>query len=147
MKRTIWLYGLALAILTALLKGLEYRFYLRNLSMEIYIGVVAALFTGIGVWMGLRLTRPRIRPVTEVKPVLSSDFRVDPAPLQPFNISSREYEVLLLMAAGHSNQEIADQLFISLNTVKTHSSNLFAKLDVRRRTQAVQKAKVLGLIE
>ncbi|PHN05555.1 response regulator transcription factor [Flavilitoribacter nigricans] len=144
MKRIIWIYGLALALLVALLKSLEYRYYLRDLSVEFYIGLVAMLFTTLGIWMGLKLTRSR-------KPAGATLPSAQPPPppraqLDKLNISDREYEVLQLIAAGHSNQEIADLLFISLNTVKTHSSNLFGKLDVRRRTQAVQKAKEIGII-
>ncbi|MEZ4989127.1 MAG: LuxR C-terminal-related transcriptional regulator [Saprospiraceae bacterium] len=149
MKRTIWLYGLALAVLTSLLKGLEYRYHLRDLKVEFYIGLVAVLFTGLGIWVGLHLTRKR-KTGSEHKispPQKSGPFEVNEAQLNALNISRREYEVLALMAAGCSNQEIADQLFISLNTVKSHSSNIFAKLEVRRRTQAVQRAKLLGLIE
>lgn len=148
MKRTIWLYGLALAVLTALLKGLEYRYHLRDLQVEFYIGLVAVLFTSLGIWVGLQLTGRRTsspnKATTTGNP---ASFQTNEDQLEALNISKREYEVICLMAAGHSNQEIADQLFISLNTVKSHSSNIFAKLEVRRRTQAVQRAKVLGLIE
>lgn len=148
MKRIIWLYGIALALLVTLLKRLEYRYYLRDLSVEFYIGVVAVLFTALGVWAGLRLTRSR-QKMNEDDRASSGEPSADisRAQLEHLSISEREYEVLQLIAAGHSNQEIADQLFISLNTVKTHSSNLFGKLDVKRRTQAVQKAKELGIIE
>lgn len=149
MKRIIWLYGLALAILVALLKSLEYRYYLRDLSVEFYIGLVAVLFTALGIWVGLKLTRDR-NASAETSPQAASpavSLEELPERLSRFSISEREYEVLQLIAAGHSNQEIADQLYISLNTVKSHSSNLFSKLDVRRRTQAVQKAKELGIIE
>lgn len=148
MKRTIWLYGLALAILTIVLKGLEYRYYLRDLRVEFYVGLVAALFTGLGIWVGLKLTRPKGKlPEADPQPEPGEVFRVNQQQLDALSISTREYEVLQLIAAGHSNREIAEQLFISTNTVKTHSSNLFSKLDVRRRTQAVQRAKELGIIE
>lgn len=148
MKRIIWLYGLALAVLVALLKGLEYRYYLRDLRVEFYIGLVAVLFTGLGIWMGLKLTGKGKRKVGAAKtPAVETDLEDLSYRLSQFSISEREYEVLQLIAAGHSNQEIADLLYISLNTVKTHSSNLFSKLDVRRRTQAVQKAKELKIIE
>ena len=147
MKRIIWLYGLALAILIALLKSLEYRYYLRDLSVEFYIGLVATLFTALGIWVGLKLTRSDKKEMTEKNLSPASVMEASPEQLQLLGISEREYEVLQLIAAGHSNQEIADQLYISLNTVKSHSSNLFSKLDVKRRTQAVQKAKKLGIIE
>ena len=139
MTRTVLLYGVSLALLIALLKVVEYRFLVRDLSLEVYIGLVAALFTGLGIWVGPRLMR---RKVVVVRP----DFVLDQAALEKLGISKREHEVLELMAQGHSNQEIADTLFVSVNTVKTHLANLFLKLEVSRRTQAVQKAKDLRLI-
>lgn len=139
MKRTIALYSLALASLVFLLKYFEYRLIVRDLSIEFYVGLVALLFTGLGVWTGFKLTRQR---VVTMRP----EFILNQSELDHLGISKREHEVLALMAQGHSNQEIADKLFVSLNTVKTHSSNLFTKLDVSRRTQAIQKAKELRLI-
>jgi DNA-binding CsgD family transcriptional regulator len=140
MWRTVLLYGLSLAAMIALLKFLEYRFLVRDLSLEFYMGILAVGFAVLGVWMGMRLTRRK----EVLVPV--SDFVFDPSRLEKLNISKREYEVLELMAKGLSNQEIADKLFVSLNTVKTHSQSLFVKLDAKRRTQAVQKAKELMLI-
>ncbi|GAB3544523.1 response regulator transcription factor [Spirosoma fluminis] len=140
MKRTILLYSVALAGLVTALKLLEYRFLVRMLPLEIYLGTVAILFTVLGVWAGLKLTRTK--PVI-VGPAVS---RINGVLPETAGISKREYEVLELMAQGLSNQEIADTLFVSLNTVKTHTSNLFLKLDAKRRTQAIQKAKELGLI-
>jgi NarL family two-component system response regulator LiaR len=153
MKKTVLFYGLALAFLIALLKSLEYRYFVRSLSLEIYLGALATIFTVLGVWIGLKFTQ-RTTPEWQAQPVFSE---IEPSPppttVKPdrpapetFGISNRELEVLGLMAQGHSNQEIADQLFVSLNTVKTHSSNLYAKLDVKRRTQAIQKAKALNII-
>lgn len=139
MIRTILPYGLALAVLVALLKFLEYRYIVRSLSIEIYLGVVALFFTALGVWAGLKLTRKKIVRV-------GPEFQLNEEVLAQSGISKRELEVLQLMAQGFSNQEIADKLFVSLNTIKTHSSNLFLKLQVNRRTQAVQKGKELGLI-
>jgi DNA-binding CsgD family transcriptional regulator len=140
MKRTIFLYGLALAALISLLKVLEYRLFVRDLSNEFYIGIIATMFTVLGIWVGWKLTHKK--PVIITNP----NFHFDEARLEKFGISKREYEVLELMAKGHSNQEIADRLFVSLNTVKTHSSNIFLKLDAKRRTQAIQRAKELELI-
>jgi two-component system, NarL family, response regulator LiaR len=140
MWRTVLLYGLSLAAMIALLKFLEYRLLVRDLSLEFYMGILAVGFAVLGVWMGIRLTRRR----EVLVPV--SNFVFDPARLEKLSISKREYEVLELMAKGLSNQEIADKLFVSLNTVKTHSQSLFVKLDVKRRTQAVQRAKELMLI-
>jgi ATP/maltotriose-dependent transcriptional regulator MalT len=92
------------------------------------------------VWVGLKLTRRKTIIIT------NSNFQFDESRLEKAGISKREYEVLELMAKGFSNQEIADKLFVSLNTIKTHSSNLFLKLEAKRRTQAIQKAKELNLI-
>ena len=144
MKKTILLYGLALALLTFLLKGIEYRYYLRELSVEFYVGAVAVLFSGLGIWMGLKLTQAFRRK--ETPRAVSPKEDPDPGMVEKLGISPRELEVLQLMAEGYSNQEIADKLFISLYTVKTHTSNLFSKLDVRRRTQAIQRGKELALL-
>ncbi len=139
MKRTIFLYGLSLAVLIFVLKYFEYRLFVRDLSLEFYVGIVAVFFTVLGVWAGLRFTRKKLI-------IASPDFKLDETALERLGISKREKEVLDLIASGLSNQEIADKLFVSLNTVKTHSSNLFQKLEVSRRTQAVQRAKELRLI-
>jgi two-component system, NarL family, response regulator LiaR len=138
-KKTILLYGLALSILVFVLKYLEYHLFVRDLSIEFYMGIVVVLFTGLGIWIGLRLTRKKVI-------LVGPEFAFNELELQRLGISKREHEVLELMARGLSNQEIADKLFVSLNTIKTHSSNLFLKLEVSRRTQAVQKAKELRLI-
>ena len=140
MKRTIILYGVALAVLIFLLKILEYRLFVRDFSMEFYVGIIAVLFTILGVWAGLKLTRKKTIIIT------NPDFQFDELQLEKLGISKREYEVLELMSKGLSNQEIADKLFVSLNTIKTHTSNLFLKLEAKRRTQAIQRAKELMLI-
>jgi NarL family two-component system response regulator LiaR len=138
-KRTIILYSLALAALVFLLKFLEYRFIIRDLSLEFYFGIVAILFTALGIWAGLKLTRKKII-------LAGPEFILNESELQKLGISKRELEVLELISSGLSNQQIADKLFVSPNTIKTHSSNLFIKLEVSRRTQAVQRAKELKLI-
>jgi DNA-binding CsgD family transcriptional regulator len=144
MRKTVLLYGLFLAVLIYLLKTLQYRYLVRDLSIEFYMGLLAVLFTTVGIWAGLRLTSKKTLTVKVPTPVGS--FTLDQSMLDKLGISKREHEVLELMAAGLSNQEIADKLFVSVNTIKTHSANLFSKLDVRRRTQAVQKGKELLLI-
>ena len=139
MKRTILVYGLAIAAFVFVLQYLEYRLLIRDLSTEFYIGTIAILFTALGIWVGLRLTAQKsAQPATH--------FVINETELLRLGISKREREVLGLMEQGLSNQEIGDKLFVSLNTIKTHSSNLFLKLEVSRRTQAVQKAKQLKLI-
>ncbi len=139
MRRTILIYGVAMAVLIGLLKFVEYRFIVRDIPLEIYVGVVAVTFTALGVWAGLRLTRPKVIET-------GTQFLLDEANLRKVGISKREYEVLELIAQGLSNQEIADKLFVSVSTVKTHTANIFAKLDARRRTQAIQRAKELHII-
>jgi len=139
MRKTILLYGIALATLTALLKFIEYRFWLRDISLEFYLGAVALLFTALGVWAGLKLTRRKVVLITP-------GFALDESLLERLGMSKREHEVLELMAQGLSNKEIADKLFISPNTVKTHSSNLFVKLGVRRRAEAIRRAQELRLL-
>lgn len=139
MTRTVLIYGATLAALVALLKYVEYRFLVRDMSMEIYIGIIAVLFTVLGIWAGPRLIKRRVV-------VVNPAFVLNEEALQRLGISKREHEVLELMARGHSNQEIAEKLFVSVNTIKTHLSNLFLKLEVSRRTQAIQKAKELCLI-
>ncbi|MCG8603704.1 response regulator transcription factor [bacterium] len=116
------------------MKFIEYRFFVRDLSLEFYLGVVAVLFTGLGIWAGRRLIRRKALPT-------DPDFQLDDLELQRLGITTREYEALELIAQGLSNREIAQKLFVSLNTVKSHSSNLFLKLDASSRTQAVVRAK------
>jgi DNA-binding CsgD family transcriptional regulator len=143
MRRTILIYGLAMAALFGLLKYVEYKYFVRDIPLEFYIGLVALMFTAIGIWAGLKLTRPKvIREIVET----NGPFELHETNLQKLGLSRREYEVLKLIAAGHSNQEIADKLFVSMSTVKTHVSNVLAKLDASRRTQAIQKAKDLRII-
>lgn len=139
MWRIIVGYGLSLATLVAVLNYVEYRFLVRDLSQEVYVGAIAIIFTALGIWAGPRLLK---RKVVVVRP----DFVLDLRALERLGISKREHEVLELMAKGLSNQEIADKLFVSVNTVKTHLANLFVKLEVSRRTQAVQRGKELGFI-
>lgn len=139
MKKTILLYSFALALLVFALKFLEYRYFVHDVSLEFYIGILAVFFTALGIWAGLRLTRKKVV-------IVGPEFTLNEAELQRLGISKREHEVLELMARGLSNQEIADKLFVSLNTIKTHISNLFLKLEVGRRTQAIQKGKELRLI-
>jgi DNA-binding CsgD family transcriptional regulator len=139
MRRTILIYGVAMAVLIGLLKFVEYRFIVRDIPLEIYVGVVAVTFTVLGIWAGLRLTRPKVIET-------GTSFLLDETNLRKVGISKREYEVLELIAQGLSNPEIADKLFVSVSTVKTHTANIFAKLDARRRTQAIQRAKELHII-
>lgn len=141
------LYGVSLALLLLLLKWMEWHFLIISHAFELYAGGIALIFTALGIWLALKLVKPKINTIVIDRPVPSNAiFSVNAAELVKLRISSRELEVLQLMAEGLSNQEIAERLFLSLNTIKTHSSNLFMKLEVERRMQAVEKAKRLSLI-
>jgi two-component system, NarL family, response regulator LiaR len=139
MRRTILIYGLAMAVLIAVLKLVEYKYFVRDIPLEFYIGFVAVLFTALGIWAGLRLTRPKVIEI-------AGPFEQNEAALKETGISKREYEVLELIAAGLSNQEIAGRLFVSTSTVKTHVSSVLAKLDASRRTEAIANAKKMRII-
>ena len=147
-KRDILLYGLLGGVLIALLKWIEYRFLIIQHSFEIYGGLVALVFAALGIWLGLKLTRKEvvIKEVPVEVPASVEPFSPDQAKIEELQITPRELEVLQLIAAGLSNKEIAEKLFVSENTVKTHSSRVFDKLGAQRRTQAVQLGKDLRLI-
>ncbi|WP_317132532.1 response regulator transcription factor [Taibaiella lutea] len=143
------IYSISLAILLFLLKWLELRFVIFDHALEIYIGAIAIIFTSLGIWLALKLSKPKIETVIVEKEIIvtrNEQFILNEAVINQLELSKRELEVLALMAEGLSNQEIAAKLFISLSTVKTHNQNLFEKLDVKRRTQAAEKARRLGLI-
>jgi two-component system, NarL family, response regulator LiaR len=152
-KATI-IYSISLAFLLFLLKWLELRFIIFDHSFEIYIGFIAIIFTALGIWLALKLSKPkpdsyRVETVVVEKEVYvtrNENFVLDTLLVSQLELSKRELEILSLLAKGHSNQEIATKLFVSLSTVKTHIQNLFEKLDVKRRIQAVEKAKRLNLI-
>lgn len=147
-KATI-VYSISLAFLLFLLKWLELRYIIFDHSFEIYIGCIAIIFTALGIWLALKLSKPKIKTVVVEKEVYvnrNENFILDTSLISQLELSKRELEILNLLAQGHSNQEIAAKLFVSLSTVKTHIQNLFEKLDVKRRTQAVEKAKRLNLI-
>lgn len=147
--KLIFLYGASLAVLLFLLRWLELHFLIMDHAFEIYIGAIAMIFTALGIWLALKLARPKVRTVVVEKEVYinnGSAFILNEAALDKLNLSKRELEVLQLMAEGLSNQEIAGRLFLSLPTIKTHAGRLFEKLDVKRRTQAIEKAKRLQII-
>ena len=144
-RRTVLIYGLLGGVLIVALQLIQYRFLVVEYSLEVYGGLVALIFAGLGIWLGLRMTRRK----TEKEIVVvreSQPFVVDKGRLEQLGITPREHEILTLIAAGLSTREIAEKLFVSENTVKTHSRRLFDKLNARRRTQAVQIAKEQGLI-
>ena len=139
--RGILLYGLCAGLLVTVLKLTEYRFLILEHSVELYSGLIAAIFAGLGIWLGLTLTGRKQPPAPA-----SAPFAADQQRISELGITPRELEILGLMAAGLSNREIAERLFVSENTVKTHSSRLFDKLGARRRTQAVQLGRQAHLI-
>ena len=136
MRKFVVSYALALAVGAALLQWIEFRHAVRLLSTEAYVLLLATGFTALGIWVGHRLTRAPSKPVVDV----------NRRALESLKISDKEYAVLELLAAGHSNQEIAERLFVSPNTIKTHLASLYRKLEVTRRTQAVNRARELRLI-
>jgi len=147
MKRHVLIFGIIGGILIALLKWSEYRFLVIEHSIEIYGGLVAAIFALLGIWLGLKLTRKHENIVVREVPVpAGAPFILDQKKREELSITPRELEILELIAQGMSNREIAEKLFVSENTVKTHSSRVFDKLGARRRTQAVQFGKEFGLL-
>jgi two-component system, NarL family, response regulator LiaR len=144
--KQIFLYGAALAVLLLLLNWLEWKFIVLDRAIELYSGALAIVFTCLGIWLAVKLARPKWKTVIVEKEVYIKSGTINEKELARLGLSARELEVLRGMAEGLSNQEIAERLFVSLNTIKTHSANIFEKLDVRRRTQAVDKAKKLNII-
>ena len=137
--KSIILFGILLAGLLLTLKFLQYKYFIASLDTEIYTSVVAVIFTSIGVWIG----------ITSLKQKKTNNHalrKIDYLKIKELDLKEREYEILKLVSKGLSNQEIADELFIALPTVKTHTSNLYSKLDVKSRTQAIHKAQFLKLI-
>ena len=131
----------------ALLKYIEFRFLIAQHAFEIYGALIAVIFAGIGIWLGLKWTRKKeVLVVKEVRVPSLQPFSLNEERLKDLGITRRELEILELIAQGMSNREIAEKLFVSENTVKTHSSRLFDKLSAKRRTQAVQIGKEMGLI-
>jgi len=147
--KEILIYCISMALLLFLIKWLEARFVIFNYRLDFFIGAIAIIFTVLGIWLALKLVKPKVETL-----IIEKEFYIDNSNQTEINlqeiaklgISKRELDVLNLMATGLSNEEIAGKLFIGLNTVKTHSSNIFLKLDVKRRTQAIEKAKRLNII-
>lgn len=147
MKRHVLTYGLIGGISIVLLKWTEYQFLVVEHSVEIYGGLIAAIFAAIGIWLGIKLTGKRQTIVVKEVPVpAGGPFTPDERKREDLHITRRELEILALIAQGLSNREIAKKLFLSESTVKTHSSRVFDKLGARRRTQAVQLGKESGLL-
>jgi DNA-binding CsgD family transcriptional regulator len=137
MVRTILIYGAVLAVGAFVLQWLEFGVLARTHPVEIYVGLIAMAFMGLGVWVGARLFR---------KPAAHQVFETNTRAMASLGISDREFEVLELLAAGRSNKEISARLNVSPNTVKTHLANLYGKLEVKRRTEAILRARELGML-
>ncbi|HOZ86195.1 MAG TPA: LuxR C-terminal-related transcriptional regulator [Bacteroidia bacterium] len=147
--KEILIYGLSMAMLFLLLKWLEAHFLVFNYRLDFFIGAIAIIFTVLGIWLALKLVKPKVETRVIEKEIYINDpgpTEINQVAIEKLGISKRELDVLTLMASGLSNEEIATKLFVSLNTVKTHSSNIYLKLDVKRRTQATEKAKRLKII-
>jgi DNA-binding CsgD family transcriptional regulator len=149
MWKQVLFYGFAGGVLIAALKVIEYKHFVRAYPGEIYGGLIAIIFTAVGIYFGLKWTK--IKHVVVVKEVevpvpAGGPWTVNEEKLRETGLTQREHEILGLIAEGLSNREIGERLFVSENTVKTHSSRVFDKLGVNRRTQAVQKGRDLGLI-
>jgi DNA-binding NarL/FixJ family response regulator len=134
------IYGAAAGLLTVAMQAVEYRFLVRQHSFEIYAAIVAAAFAVIGIWLGLTITRRQV-VVKEVPVPAAVPFVPDTARIEALGLTPRELEVLQLIAEGLSTKDMARRLFVSENTVKTHTARVLDKLGANRRTQAVQLAK------
>lgn len=154
MKKTLLIYGLFLGILGFILKMTEYWFWVKLNAFDIYIVLVSVVFLSVGLWLGRNLQQKNKEKTTSQSVNIDDSSRdnrervlsINENALAHSGISKREHEVLVLIAKGMSNQEIADTLFVSQSTIKTHTSRLFEKLDVKNRTHAIVKAKELGII-
>lgn len=143
---SIILFGAAMALLILVLKYFEYRYFIGSLDAEIYIAVVSVIFTGLGMWIGYKILSNK-KSITIIKEVEKNDsIEIDQNQLDILNFNNREYEILKLISTGMTNREISEELFIAIPTVKTHTSNLYSKMDVKNRTQAVHKARTMKLI-
>lgn len=146
-NKLVFLYSILLSALLFLLKWLELKFIIISHSLDIYIGAIAVIFTVLGIWLARKLTKPEIKIIErEIYKEKGMSAAPDQKEILRLGLSKREMEVLTLMAEGFSNEEIGGKLYLSLHTIKTHASRIFEKMDVKRRTQAVDKAKRIGLI-
>lgn len=147
--KTVFLYAGLMVFLVFILKWLQWKYFVTDHSLEIYIGLIAVGFTLLGIWVAPKLTKPKVETVIIEKQVYITPpdaFVLNENELQKLQLTAREYEVLQQLSKGLSNAEIAGQLCLSLSTIKTHVSNLFFKMDVKNRTQAIEKAKQLKIV-
>src|SRR6476469_2346376 len=140
------IYGSSLAVHLLLLRWLEFRFIMLTHGFEIYAGALAIIFTVLGIWLATKFIQPKTKIIEKQVYVSNDVFVRNEKAISELQLTSRETEVIELMAKGFSNAEIVKELFLSENTIKTHCANLFFKLEVKRRAQAVEKAKRMGII-
>lgn len=146
--RPIALYGVLMAVLVFALKWLQWKYLITDNASDVYVGLIAVFFTLLGTWVALQLAKPKIQTVIVEKEIYlgqPTDLTINETELKKLNLTTREYEVLQLLTQGYTNAEIAGKLFLSLSTIKTHVSNLFVKMEVKNRTQALEKANRLKL--
>lgn len=136
MKKTILVFGLLILSLLLLFQFSKYAIISGDLKVEIIIGVIAVIFFFVGVYINKKSLHQNIESTDDI----------DLQKIKALDISNREYEVLQKIAEGLSNKEIAESLFLSESTIKTHVSNLLVKLDAKRRTEAIKKAKSFQIL-
>jgi DNA-binding NarL/FixJ family response regulator len=141
MRNSIWIFGATLGLAALILKGIEIYYTVNLLPTGIYIGIIAVLFVGLGIWVWKKFMSISSQK-TEQKP-----FKINEQAAKSLDLSMRELDILEQLGKGHSDQEIADKLFISVNTVKKHLSSIYKKLNVSRRSRASKKARLLKLIQ
>jgi len=143
----ILLYGIAAASLIFGLKYLQWQFLMRDNAIDTYMGLSSLVFTLLGAWIAVQLMPAKRQTVKENKPPNAQTFNINEAALVPLELSAREDQILRLLVQGCSNAEIADELCLSLSTIKTHVSRLYAKLHVNSRFQAMALAKKLNILD
>ena len=149
-KRHIILYGCTIAFLIFGLKWLQWKFLIVDNAIDIYIGMIAIVFTLLGTWVSTQIIKPKIQTVIIEKPIIVHQpkrFSLNENELKRLNLTNREYQILKLIVKGHSNSEVADHLFLSISTIKTHVSNLYSKMNVKNRFQAITNARRLQIVE
>lgn len=140
-------FGLSIAMLFFILRWFEIRYLILSQQYDIYFGLIAFVFTLLGIWLAKQLIELKTVWIEkEIAVPSTGSFEINQFEINTRKISKRELEVLELIVTGKSNEEIAEALFVSLNTIKTHTANLYQKLEAKRRTQAIEKAKSLGIL-
>lgn len=146
----IMLYGIAMACLILLLKWMQWSFLIKENAIDVYIGMIALLFTFLGVWIASQLIKPKTQTIIVEKEIIvhqPKKFVLNKASLESLRLTEREFQILQLIAKGHNNSDIAKKLFLSLSTIKTHVSNLYSKMNVKNRYKAIAMAKKMEIVE